>query len=159
MLDANRRYQHSLCLLQVRNFRMSVCFTWLVESPNNRKVAFFRFPRKEDEGRRFLGETFDGKKFKTYNENNFRRARNIEPDEHKGYDYLSAGVNFLYPFWTHRLWLDATRRFPDGTGMGRFVMLWSIYKDLSFFQKTNLVGKKTKTKLYYSVNIDIIILV
>lgn len=57
-------------------------------------------------------------------------------------DYLSAGVNFLYPFWTHRLWLDATRRFPDGTGMGRFVMLWSIYKDLSFFQKTNLVGKK-----------------
>lgn len=94
MLDANRRYQHSLCLLQVRNFRMSVCFTWLVESPNNRKVAFFRFPRKEDEGRRFLGETFDGKKFKTYNENNFRRARNIEPDEHKGYiTFLRAWIS------------------------------------------------------------------
>lgn len=86
-------------------------------------MAFFRFPRKEEEGRRFLGETFNGEKIKLYKENDFHRTRNIEPDEHKGYDYLSAGVNFLQPFWTHRLGLDATRRFPDGTGTGRFAVL------------------------------------
>lgn len=74
---------------------MFVCFMWFVESLNNWKVVFFRFFRKEDEGRCFLGDIFDGKKFKMYNENNFCCVWNIELDEYKGYDYFFVGVNFL----------------------------------------------------------------